>query len=564
MKRGQGGLAARAWRAGTRSRTRSAPCARTTTSGVRYMTLTHSATLDWADSATDDPAPRRPHPLRRGGRARDEPARHARRPLARAREETMEDALRVSEAPVIFSHSSARALCDHPRNVPDAVLAKLPANGGVVMVTFVAAFVSQEFAKASAPAVEGVRGRARRGSRTRRSASASTRRSAAPHAEDQGHDRPGGRPRRPRAQGRGRRPRRPRRRLRRQRPRGPRASRTCRATRGSSPSSSAAAGATPTSRSSRSGNILRVMRAGRGGGPAPAAARPPSTATIESLDGPTPAHRVSAAVSPLPEGDDRDRDHAAGPARGAAARRRRPVVPPGPGEVLVRVAAAGVNRPDLMQREGKYPPPPGASRHPRPRGGGHGGRRGRGRHRPGARATTVCALVAGGGYAEYCARARRPSACPVPRGLSLVRGGGAARDLLHRLDQRLRARPPRRRRDPARPRRSERHRHDRDPAGARLRRARVFATAGTAEKCAACVAPRRRAGDRLPAARTSWRWRRPPRAGAGSTSSSTWWAASYIAAEPRLPGPRRPARPDRLPGQGRRPSWTCARCCRSA
>ena len=63
----------------------------------------------------------------------------------------MEDALRVSEAPAIFSHASARALCAHPRNVPDAVLAKMKANGGVVMVTFVSAFLSDEFAKASAP-----------------------------------------------------------------------------------------------------------------------------------------------------------------------------------------------------------------------------------------------------------------------------------------------------------------------------------------------------------------------------------------------------------------------------
>jgi membrane dipeptidase len=118
--------------------------------GVRYMTLTHGKTLDWADSATDEP--------RHGGLTRfgEEVVREMNRlgmlvDLSHVSEESMEDALRVSEAPVIFSHSSARAVCGHPRNVPDAVLAKMKANGGVVMVTFVSAFVSDEYRAASDP-----------------------------------------------------------------------------------------------------------------------------------------------------------------------------------------------------------------------------------------------------------------------------------------------------------------------------------------------------------------------------------------------------------------------------
>jgi membrane dipeptidase len=118
--------------------------------GARYMTLTHGKTLDWADSATDAP--------RHGGLTRfgEEVVREMNRlgmlvDLSHVSDETMEDALRVSVAPVIFSHSSARAVCDHPRNVPDAVLAKVKANGGVVMVTFVNAFVSPEWAAATGP-----------------------------------------------------------------------------------------------------------------------------------------------------------------------------------------------------------------------------------------------------------------------------------------------------------------------------------------------------------------------------------------------------------------------------
>jgi membrane dipeptidase len=72
--------------------------------------------------------------------------------LSHVTPETMDDALRVSEAPVIFSHSSAKALCDVPRNVPDDILQRVGKNGGVVMVTFVAGFVSQELASTAMPA----------------------------------------------------------------------------------------------------------------------------------------------------------------------------------------------------------------------------------------------------------------------------------------------------------------------------------------------------------------------------------------------------------------------------
>ena len=111
--------------------------------GARYITLTHSRTTTWADSATDAP--------KWGGLSPfgEEVIREMNRlgmmvDLSHVSEETMLDAMRVSAAPVIFSHSSARAVTDHPRNVPDSVLRLMAEDGGIVMVTFVPGFVSEE------------------------------------------------------------------------------------------------------------------------------------------------------------------------------------------------------------------------------------------------------------------------------------------------------------------------------------------------------------------------------------------------------------------------------------
>ncbi len=111
--------------------------------GARYMTITHSLTTDWADSATDAPKHDGLSPfgfqvlaeMNRLGMIAD---------ISHVSEATMHDVLDKTTAPVLFTHSNARAVTPHPRNVPDSVLKRLPQNGGVVMVTFVPGFTSAE------------------------------------------------------------------------------------------------------------------------------------------------------------------------------------------------------------------------------------------------------------------------------------------------------------------------------------------------------------------------------------------------------------------------------------
>ena len=109
--------------------------------GVRYMTLTHGGNTAWADAATEAP--------RHGGLTKfgEEVVREMNRlgmmvDISHVSDGTMSDALRVSEAPVIFSHSSARALANHARNVPDSILKLMPKNGGIVMVNIFPGFVN--------------------------------------------------------------------------------------------------------------------------------------------------------------------------------------------------------------------------------------------------------------------------------------------------------------------------------------------------------------------------------------------------------------------------------------
>jgi membrane dipeptidase len=128
--------------------------------GVRYLTLTHNANTAWADSATDEPAVGGLSDfgrtvvaeMNRIGMIVD---------LSHVADTTMHDALEATSAPVIFSHSNARTVCDVARNVPDDVLELVPDNGGIVMVTFVPFFVAESVARWVSDAME--RARVRRG-----------------------------------------------------------------------------------------------------------------------------------------------------------------------------------------------------------------------------------------------------------------------------------------------------------------------------------------------------------------------------------------------------------------
>jgi membrane dipeptidase len=114
--------------------------------GARYMTLTHSDNIDWADAGTDTA-------LHNGLTSfGDTVVREMNRlgmlvDLSHTSPATMSDVLNVARAPVIFSHSSARGVTEHPRNVPDSILTRLKSNGGVVMITFVPQFISNDIAK---------------------------------------------------------------------------------------------------------------------------------------------------------------------------------------------------------------------------------------------------------------------------------------------------------------------------------------------------------------------------------------------------------------------------------
>src|SRR6516165_1175501 len=161
----------------------------------------------------------------------------------------------------------------------------------------------------------------------------------------------------------------------------------------------------------------------------------------------------------------------------------RPLPTPGPGEILIRVAAAGVNRPDVLQRQGHYPPPPGASDLPGLEVAGEVVVLGEGvaRFRPGDK---VCALVPGGGYAQFC-KVHASNALPVPKGLGMVEAAAIPETFFTVWTNVF---------DRGRLRKGESFLVHGGSSGigttaimlAKAFGARVFVTAGSAEKCESC------------------------------------------------------------------------------
>ena len=261
--------------------------------GVRYLTLTHSKNVPWADSATDEPAVggltsfgrEVVSEMQRIGMLVD---------LSHVAPSTMSHALDAAVAPVIFSHSSALALTDHPRNVPDAILERLPGNGGVCMVTFVPAFVSAACREwdLRAEAEAGRRGLdywnlasrdgAGRLGRGEPAAVCHDRRRGRSHRACSRRGRPG--------------PRRHRRRLRRHRRAAGRTAATCPATRRCSPSCSTAAGARPTAGSSPAATSCGYCATPRHGA---AALRARDEASAERRSGPGLQLAVHVQADPL-------------------------------------------------------------------------------------------------------------------------------------------------------------------------------------------------------------------------------------------------------------------------
>ncbi len=224
----------------------------------------------------------------------------------------------------------------------------------------------------------------------------------------------------------------------------------------------------------------------------------------------------------------------------------------GPGEVLIRVAASGINRPDVLQRKGLYPVPPGASDIPglevagtivegdaeAMRAAGFAGRR------PGLRA----------GRRRRLRGVLRRAGRPVPAVAGEPqrhRGGEPARDLLHRLVERLRSRPPAAGRDAADPGRQQRHRRDRDPDGQGARRDR-HRHRRLRREGGRLQGARRRPRDQLQDAGLRRRGEADHRPRPASTSSSTWSPAATSSARSRCLAAGRPPGDHRGAGRHRR------------